>query len=158
MARPTDLSPNTRQDGLPLEVTERFSGQGRQSSRYLAGRSYETYIFSFTPQGYQDPVRVTLEVPSPNIDEERTATRRDSSERKFLRESDAFDRLLPDLLRTRRGRFVAIHNGQVIDEDMDEFVLAERVERSFRDRFVLIRRVSEFAQEDFLESPEVDDG
>lgn len=154
MARPTDFSPNTREEALPLELIDRFSRQGKQSSRYLPGRGHETYIFSFRPYGYQDPVRLTLEVPSPNIDEERAATKRDASERKFLRESEAFERLLPDLLRTRGGRFVAVHHGQVIDEDMDEFTLAERVERVYRNRFVLIRRVSELPQEDFLESPE----
>lgn len=74
----------------------------------------------------------------------------------FQREMSAFDSLLPDLLRSHPGVFVAVFEGQVIDKDEDEFVLAERVERTHRDRFVLIRRVSQEMTQDFLESPEVD--
>ena len=41
----------------------------------------------------------------------------------FERESAAFHRLLPTLLQTRPGLFVAVYGGQVIDEDADEFAL-----------------------------------
>ncbi len=37
-----------------------------------------------------------------------------------------FQGLLPDLLKTHRGRFVAIHDGRVIDTDEDESALARR--------------------------------
>jgi hypothetical protein len=74
----------------------------------------------------------------------------------FERETSAFDALLPGLLGTLAGAFVAVSGGQVIDKDEDEFTLAARVERTHRDRFVLIRRVSQRMTQDFLESPEVD--
>lgn len=42
-------------------------------------------------------------------------------------ERKAFQRLLPDLLKTHRGQFVAVHGGQVVDADADESALASRV-------------------------------
>jgi hypothetical protein len=46
---------------------------------------------------------------------------------KWEREYRAFLRLLPQLLATHRGQFVAIHEGQVVDSDDDEITLALRV-------------------------------
>jgi len=42
-------------------------------------------------------------------------------------EREAFQHLLPKLLKTHRGQFVAIHGGQVIDTDADKGALAHRV-------------------------------
>jgi hypothetical protein len=72
----------------------------------------------------------------------------------FERESCAFDRLLPTLLDTRPGLFVAVYGGQVIDEDADEFALARRIERTHRSEFVLVRQVSHDCLEHHLQSPE----
>jgi hypothetical protein len=44
------------------------------------------------------------------------------------REYQAFLRLLPGLLLTHRGKFVAIHDGQVVDSDTDEVALVLRVQ------------------------------
>jgi hypothetical protein len=46
---------------------------------------------------------------------------------KGIREHQAFVRLLPHLLATHAGKYVAIHDGQVIDTDADEIVLILRV-------------------------------
>ncbi len=46
---------------------------------------------------------------------------------KSEREYQAFRRLLPQLLQTDRGRYVAIHEEQVIDRDSDELTLIARV-------------------------------
>jgi hypothetical protein len=46
---------------------------------------------------------------------------------KWEREYRAFLQLLPQLLATHRGQFVAIHEGQVVDSDDDEIALALRV-------------------------------
>jgi hypothetical protein len=46
---------------------------------------------------------------------------------KWEQERAAFRRLLPTLLSTFRGRYVAIHEGQVIDSDEDQIALALRV-------------------------------
>jgi hypothetical protein len=41
-------------------------------------------------------------------------------------ERAAFQRLLPELLKTHRGQFVAIQGGHLIDADLDESALAHR--------------------------------
>ena len=46
---------------------------------------------------------------------------------KWEREYQAFQRLLPQLLATHRGQYVAIHEGQVVDSGDDELGLALRV-------------------------------
>jgi hypothetical protein len=43
------------------------------------------------------------------------------------REYQAFLRLLPELLPVYRGKYVAIHNGQVVDSDKDDIALVQRV-------------------------------
>jgi hypothetical protein len=44
------------------------------------------------------------------------------------REFQAFLRLLPKLLATHRGKYVAIHDGQVVDTDTDDVALILRVQ------------------------------
>lgn len=46
---------------------------------------------------------------------------------KFERERRAFHRLLPDLLDTYRGRYVAIHSEQVVDSGSKRAELVQRV-------------------------------
>ncbi|HLN31495.1 MAG TPA: hypothetical protein VK395_27385 [Gemmataceae bacterium] len=46
---------------------------------------------------------------------------------KWEREYRAFRRLLPEMLLTERGKFVAIHEERVIDMDRDEMALIARV-------------------------------
>ena len=47
-------------------------------------------------------------------------------------ELEAFEALKPGLLKDFPGLFVAIHNGEVIDWDKDDFCLAERIEERAR--------------------------
>src|SRR5207253_1948920 len=49
------------------------------------------------------------------------------SANKWQREHAAFRRLLPQLLATHRGKFVAIHGEQVVDSGDDKLALALRV-------------------------------
>jgi hypothetical protein len=46
---------------------------------------------------------------------------------KWEREYRAFQRLLPQLLLTEYGQYVAIHEERVIDSDLDEMALITRV-------------------------------
>jgi hypothetical protein len=46
---------------------------------------------------------------------------------KWEREYRAFRCLLPQLLQTQRGRYVAVHEEQVVDSDTDEMALILRV-------------------------------
>jgi hypothetical protein len=84
-----------------------------------------------------------------------TPSSQDPRLRDYEKEDMAFQRLLPQLLRDRPGKFVAIRNGEIIDEDMDEIGLARRLQREHRNEFVLVRQVtSKTGSEDYLESPE----
>lgn len=66
----------------------------------------------------------------------------------------AFLRLKPELLRTHKGLYVAIHNGQVVDSDEDQRALAKRVfAQAYRP--VYIELVSEKPRTAELPSPEV---
>jgi hypothetical protein len=46
---------------------------------------------------------------------------------KFEREQRAFHRLLPELLKTHHGQYVAIHDEQVVDSGADQLEVALRV-------------------------------
>jgi hypothetical protein len=52
---------------------------------------------------------------------------------KFEQERRAFRHLLPDLLKTHEGQFVAIHNGQVVDSGPDRLELVIRVQARVQD-------------------------
>lgn len=68
---------------------------------------------------------------------------------------EAFHKVLPGLLATDRGRFVAISNGQIVDRDADEFALVKRVARQHPDSRVRIQRVVEEGLEEFhIDTPE----
>jgi uncharacterized protein (DUF3084 family) len=69
-------------------------------------------------------------------------------------ERTAFHRLLPELLKTQRGQFVAIQDGRVVDADADESALARRVLGQGR-RPVYIQEVRMEPRIYDLPSPEV---
>ena len=122
------------------------------------GERWYTYLFSinFDLAWYPKIPCLTPNAPAGNIDIEAWAVERDPYLAAFLRESAAFERLLPALLDVVPGRFVAVLDGRVIDQDEDEFSLAERVIGHYPKRFVLIRRVSRESFEEYLESPELE--
>jgi hypothetical protein len=57
-----------------------------------------------------------VEVPVPDV-------KMDKGEREY----QAFLRLLPQLLVSHRGQFVAVHEGEAIDFDADDITLIQRV-------------------------------
>ena len=64
-----------------------------------------------------------------------------SMRKSFERDLESFQRMLPQLLQRGHQAFVALSNGEIVDQDNDEIILAQRVARSFKDRFVLIQEV-----------------
>src|ERR1700720_3292371 len=52
-------------------------------------------------------------------------------EDKWRREQRAFRRLLPELLKTHRGQYVAIHEGQVVESGPDKLDVASRAYARF---------------------------
>jgi hypothetical protein len=50
---------------------------------------------------------------------------------KWEREYRAFQRLIPELLKTHRGKYVAIHDEQVVDSGEDPIALIKQVHARF---------------------------
>ena len=61
---------------------------------------------------------------------------------------EAFRRLLPQLLETHAGQFVAVAEGKVVDRDPDEWALVERIARQHAHHPVLLRKVASDALDD----------
>lgn len=59
----------------------------------------------------------------------------------FEKERAAFLKMLPELLKTYPGWFVAIRDEKILDKDKDEFALGRRVCRPPHQEFILIERV-----------------
>jgi hypothetical protein len=53
------------------------------------------------------------------------------AENKWRREQQAFRRLLPELLKTHRDQYVAIHEEKVVDSGTDKLAVAERTYQRF---------------------------
>jgi hypothetical protein len=62
---------------------------------------------------------------------------------KWEREQAAFRRLLPQLLATHRGKFVAVHGEQVVDSGDDKLTVALRVLASVGNTDIHVGLVSE---------------
>lgn len=70
-----------------------------------------------------------------------------------------FLRLLPHLIQDPRyqGRYVAIAEDKIVDDDSDEFVLAERVAQTLPNMNIFIGCVTDDVNEVVFSSPEFDD-
>src|SRR5262249_6312662 len=65
---------------------------------------------------------------------------------KWEREYQAFQRLLPQLLTSHRGQYVAVHNEQVVDSGDDKVALALRVLAKVGNVAIHVGRVTEEPQ------------
>jgi hypothetical protein len=65
------------------------------------------------------------------------------AEDKFRNEQRAFHRLLPELLRTHRDRFVAIHEERVVESGADKLEVAGRAYARFGYVPIFVSRVTE---------------
>ena len=74
---------------------------------------------------------------------EREARTRLRVDEAFERERAAFERLKPELLKTYRGKFVAVVNEQVADVDTDRVKLVLRVYDRFGYRPIYVQLVEE---------------
>ncbi len=59
------------------------------------------------------------------------------------REKQAYIRLHPALKQTHLGKYVAIYNGQLVDEDEDYSLLIERIDTRYPDEFVWTSKVED---------------
>lgn len=65
------------------------------------------------------------------------------AEDKLRTERQAFHRLLPELLRTHRDQYVAIHEGQVVGSGADQVEVAEHAYDRFGYMPILVTRVTD---------------
>jgi len=156
MAALADYSPQLEGHDQLRRALQRFAQHSGGCAPYKASG---TYVFSILPKGPEYPRGVTLGFRGvPSIDEESEPAMRDALVCAFQRERTAFQQFLPLLLKTHVGRYVALADGNLVDEDKDEIKLAKRIEQRYRNRFVLIRQVCREDPEDQLPSPEGETG
>jgi hypothetical protein len=69
----------------------------------------------------------------------------------FQKEDAAFRKMLPELLKSHKGKFVAVYEGKVVAFGDDDFDVAKQLEKDkgkYGCRFVLIRRIIEYNIDD----------
>lgn len=86
--------------------------------------------------------------------ESRAEARHRAYQESFEQERAAFYRLKPQLLKTHRDQYVAVHGSQVVDSDADDAELAKRVMAKYPHQAVYIQLVSEELPSFELPSPE----
>ena len=86
---------------------------------------------------------------------ERKKSWQAEQERIIMQEQAAFERMKPELLKTHKGKWVAIHNGELVDSDDDDKTLAKRVYGKFGYRTILMTQVTETPQVYTFDSPEL---
>lgn len=80
------------------------------------------------------------------------------NQEKIERESQAYELLHPQLVQQHFGRWVAIHNGQLIDVDEDRTALYHRIRAKFGKTSVLLRQVREQPVEEIcIRSPRIEE-
>lgn len=79
----------------------------------------------------------------------------EEQERLLHEEIAAFERIKPELLKTHKGKQVAILNGQLVDSDEDKRALAKRVYAKYGYRPILMIEVRETPRVYTIDSPEV---
>jgi hypothetical protein len=85
-------------------------------------------------------VQLSLAWPPPDAD---AVDGGPTADPKFNREWAAFYELLPELLKTLRGQYVAIHEGQVVASGPDKNVVCRQAYERFGRVTILVRLVSE---------------
>ena len=66
---------------------------------------------------------------------------RETARHKMQREAEAFAAMHADLLARYPDQYVAIYQGQLVDQDADQLALYTRVEQNYPHEVVLIRQV-----------------
>lgn len=72
----------------------------------------------------------------------------DQQRQKIDQEIVAYQRMHPELWRSLPGQWVAVHNGNLIDQDEDRVALYQRVRAEYGRTSVLIRQVKPEATEE----------
>lgn len=112
---------------ITLDVTDSVYNQASETAQQT-GQSIDQFILHLLHQ--QLTVRSVSNKTTPR-------------QQAFLAEVAAFERLKPALLKTHRGQFVAIYQGQLVAEGDDELELTRRVDQQFGEVACYIEFVTE---------------
>jgi hypothetical protein len=85
-------------------------------------------------------VQLSLTWPPPDAD---AVDGGPTADPKFNREWFAFYEMLPELLKTHRGQYVAIHEGRVVASGANRLQVGDEAQRQFGDVSILVQLVSE---------------
>ncbi len=129
MTRTLTLKESGAGDSLWTELTEPVS------EPIMIERDGKPLGVLISPEDFQKVAPLIKREPASDWEAEQT--------RLIKREIEAYERVKPELLKTHKGKFVAILNGALIDSDEDEGELAERVFDKHGYRTLLIREVTE---------------
>jgi hypothetical protein len=66
---------------------------------------------------------------------------RAEASRILAHETDAFRTMHEQLLQKYAGEYVAIHQGQLVDHDVDQFALYLRMDEQYPDEIILLKQV-----------------
>lgn len=80
---------------------------------------------------------------TPWQDQERPGEEKRIEREKIHQESEAFIAQHNELLKTKKGQYVALHEGKVVDHDQDGRVLYVRIRNKYGRTPILIRQVTE---------------
>jgi len=86
--------------------------------------------------------------------QEKARTWQEEQERLLQKEIIAFERMKPELLKTHKGKWVIILNGQLVDSGDDRQTLSKRAREKFGDRTMLIEQVRDKPRVYVVDSPE----
>lgn len=113
------------------------------------------------PESRQVTLTLPPEVPvgRATVSVQTVANPSPSTDGKFEREKTAFHRLLPELLKTHRGKVVAIHNERVIAAGDDRSEVIQQAFRTAGDVDLFVERVqTEWPVERFVGFREIPEG
>jgi hypothetical protein len=132
-----------------VEVTVQLPDEIARQFGVISGQAPRPLIEAIAAEGYRS-AKLSLAQAGQLLgmtDSETAEFLANRSQQRLSNGSDAdfraFQAALPSLLKSDRGRFVAVSGGKVIDRDTDEFALVERVSREHPGEQVLIQPVVE---------------
>ncbi len=88
-------------------------------------------------------------------EDERKSAWQQEQEHLMQIEIAVFERMKPELLKTYRGKWVAIVDGQLVDADAECLVLSERMTAKYGERTMLIEQVLDKPRIYIIDSPEL---
>lgn len=138
------------------EIAAQYDVHAMGRTMVVVDHDADEVVVKMTAQLFQE-IQVWLDnqriIGSADADTERAVAReeeqvaRDYEQKQratLAPEIEAYKKMLPELLKTHKGKWVALHGGEIVDSDNEFGALAERVNVKFPDHIFI-----ELVQEEF---------